>query len=378
MSVVNKMLKDLEARQSRAERINADYHPPQKKRSKLLLFLVLLVLSIAAIIFVFIDDNQMFYEDNNTSVSASENSQPSRSLTPTKMMAIAGKSQTQEQEQIQPQVTSSQFSNANMELVITETAPPPPLDVLNNKQILRNEDPVTTATPSSLQNIETQYKQLNPQKSDNLNTQTSSEQTPSFSMIDSSQKDDISSLKQHIVESLNNGSFDLAQSQLNKVLVIEPNNIKARKKLASLLFAQGSYSQSEQVLIQGIELNPAQNDLRLMLARLYTVQKESFKALNILVGFQPRSGNKTEYLAYRASLAQQFKQTELAKSDYQILTNIEPDNAQWWLGLAIIRDQLGEITMALQAYNKANTLGQLDHSVNDFIQQRISVLAGAQ
>ncbi len=145
-----------------------------------------------------------------------------------------------------------------------------------------------------------------------------------------------------------------------------------------MLFSQGNYAQSKQVLIQGIELHPARNDLRLMLARLYIVQKESLKALNILAEFQPSADNKTEYLAYRASLAQQLMQTELAKSDYQTLTIIEPDNAQWWLGLAIIRDQLGEFTIALQAYNKANTLGQLDNSVNDFIQQRISVLAGAQ
>jgi MSHA biogenesis protein MshN len=45
--------------------------------------------------------------------------------------------------------------------------------------------------------------------------------------------------------------------------------------------------------------------------------------------------------------------------------------------LAIIKDQSGESTMALQAYNKAGSLSQLDNSVNNFIQQRILVLAGA-
>ena len=50
MSVVNKMLKDLEARQSKTEKIVADYHPPQKKQLKLLFLVVLFILSIAAII----------------------------------------------------------------------------------------------------------------------------------------------------------------------------------------------------------------------------------------------------------------------------------------------------------------------------------------
>jgi MSHA biogenesis protein MshN len=106
------------------------------------------------------------------------------------------------------------------------------------------------------------------------------------------------------------------------------------------------------------------------------VQKEPSLAMNILSEFEPSRDNQTEYLAYRAALAQQLKQTKLAKTDYQNLTRIDSDNAKWWLGLAIAEDQLGEMNMAIKSYNKANSLGQLQGSVNEFIQQRIKVLAG--
>lgn len=59
MSVVNKMLQDLEARQSQTDEINADYQPPQKKQSKLLV-LVLLVLAVAAIIFALKNESPLF------------------------------------------------------------------------------------------------------------------------------------------------------------------------------------------------------------------------------------------------------------------------------------------------------------------------------
>jgi MSHA biogenesis protein MshN len=108
------------------------------------------------------------------------------------------------------------------------------------------------------------------------------------------------------------------------------------------------------------------------------IQKAPSQAMHILAEFQPSRDNQTEYLAYRAALAQQLKQTTLARSDYQTLTNVESDNAKWWLGLAIAEDQLGEMNMALQAYNRASSLGQLDGSVNEFIQQRITVLTGTQ
>jgi MSHA biogenesis protein MshN len=225
-------------------------------------------------------------------------------------------------------------------------------------------------------NIQFQEKQINLLDNNELKSPGTPEQTTSFTMTGSSQENNTSSLKQRIAESLNNDNLDLAQSLLRELLETQPVNIKARKKLASLLFAQGNYTQSRQLLVRGIELHTTQSGLRLMLARLYMVQKEPSLAMNILSEFEPSRDNQTEYLAYRAALAQQLKQTKLAKTDYQNLTRIDSDNAKWWLGLAIAEDQLGEMNMAIKSYNKANSLGQLQGSVNEFIQQRIKVLAG--
>lgn len=379
MSVVNKMLKDLEARQSQSNEINADYHAPQKKQSKLLvLVLVLLILAIAAITFAVIDKSLPF--NGNTVVTAPKNTESSPPATTAKKMTVLPKKQAL-QKQVQPQIASVEPSKSNLELVNTATDISLPSNVLTDQKVLSNEPKIISDNLTSLQNIETQDELLetpNNTYSSELDTQTKSEQTSSFSMSGSSQENNLSSLKQRIAESLNNNDLDLAQLLLHELLETEPENIKASKKLASLLFAQGDYVRSKLLLIRSIELHPAQSDLRLMLARLYVVQKDNVQAMNILAEIQPSADNQTEYLAYRASLAQQLKQTELAKSDYKTLTKIESTNAKWWLGLAIAEDQLGEMNMAVQAYNRASALGQLDGSVNEFIQQRITVLAGTQ
>lgn len=381
MSVVNKMLKDLEARQSQSNEINADYHAPQKKQSKLLvLVLVILILAIAAITFAIIDKSLPFNGNKNTVVTASENTESSPPATTAKKMTVLPKKQAL-QKQVQPQIASVEPSKSNLELVNTATEISLPSNVLTDQKVLSNEPKIITDNLTSLQNIETQDELLetpNNTHSSELDTQAKSEQTSSFSMSGSSQENNLSSLKQRIAESLNNNDLDLAQLLLHELLETEPENIKASKKLASLLFAQGDYVRSKLLLIRSIELHPAQSDLRLMLARLYVVQKDNVQAMNILAEIQPSADNQTEYLAYRASLAQQLKQTELAKSDYKTLTKIESTNAKWWLGLAIAEDQLGEMNMAVQAYNRASALGQLDGSVNEFIQQRITVLAGTQ
>jgi MSHA biogenesis protein MshN len=367
------MLQDLEARQSQTDDITADYRAPPKKRTKLW---VLLILIIAAIIFVLTYKSQLFGENKSTEVTTVVNKQPLPTVVAKKMTVAPQKARLQPS--VQPSKTKSK-------LVVTAA------DItLADEQISPNENKTAKENVTSLQTIDTQDEQKQQKQTQNSpelnnslelnksphNPQATPEQTSSFSM--SGSENNTRSLKQRIAQSLNNENHDLAQSLLSELLAIEPDNIKARKKSASLLFAQGNYAQSRQLLIQGIELHPTQSDLRLMLARLYVVQKEPSQAMKTLAEFQPRKNNQIEYLAYRAALAQQLKQTTLAQSDYTTLTNIEPANAKWWLGLAIARDQLGEINMALQAYNKANSLEQFRDTLNDFIQQRILVLAGAQ
>jgi MSHA biogenesis protein MshN len=376
MSVVNKMLKDLEARQSKTDEIDTDYHAPQQKQSKLLI-LILLTLSIAAITFALVDKNQLFGESKNNDVTNSENTQSLSPAAPIKKMAVLTDT-SQIQPQAQLQIASTQSSDTDIELVMTETDIASAMNVLDDAQVLSNEIEMASDNSANLPKIETQDKQIGTQNDIKLDIQTTPEQTSHFSMTGSSQEHSTRSLKQRIAKSLNNDNLDLAQSLLRQLLETEPDNIKARKKLAALLFAQGDYMQSKQLLVRGIELHPAKGDLRLMLARLYMIQKAPSQAMHILAEFQPSRDNQTEYLAYRAALAQQLKQTTLARSDYQTLTNVESDNAKWWLGLAIAEDQLGEMNMALQAYNRASSLGQLDGSVNEFIQQRITVLTGTQ
>jgi MSHA biogenesis protein MshN len=375
MSVVNKMLKDLEARQAQTDEIHADYLPPQKKQPKLLV-LALSILSVAAILFALLDKNQLYTENKITEVTTAVNTQPVSAAAIIKKMTVVTK-KAQLQEQIPSQITSTQSPITNIGLVTTEADIASKSNLADTKT-LPNELEVAARNQASLQIIDTRDKQLGAQSGIKLKSQAAPENTSSFSMTGSSKENNTSSLKQRIAESLNDDNLDLAQSLLHTLLETEPNNIKARKKLASLHFAQGNYTQSKQLLVRGIELHPTKSDLRLMLARLFMVQKESSQAMKTLAEFQPSGDNQTEYLAYRAALAQQFKQTMLAKSDYQALTHIDSDNAKWWLGLAIAEDQLGEMNLALQAYNRASSLGQLDRSVHEFIQQRITILTGAE
>ena len=366
MSVVNKMLQDLEARKSQPEEMNADYQPPQKKPAKWI-YLVLLILAVLAITFALLDLNHLFGSKEN--IGSDETSKVPTQKVAKKLMVAPQQMAEQQVPVKQPRVLPTVTAPTNIQTEDIEIAATP----LVEKSTAPEPEPVLAEPTKS------PVAEQNPIVTEPVVTMQSAPEKPtSFSMSGSSKENQANSLKQRIAESLNSNDLDLAQSLLSELLLDEPDNLKARKKLASLYFAQGNYAQTKLLLMRGIALHPKQTDLKLMLARLYSVQDNAKQALQVMIDVDPNATNQTEFLAYRAALAQQLKQPEVSKADYLALSVIEPTNAKWWLGLAIARDQLGETQYAKQAYKEAYALGQLDDSVDEFIQQRISVLAGSQ
>ena len=366
MSVVNKMLQDLEARQVQPDEIHADYQPPEKKQSKVWMVL-LLVLAVAAIGFALFSHqtkdeiNQLPIIQNVASEQVSRPAIAKKMLNSEKPVTVLDAHKIENVNKQQNKVEELPLLKAQQ----TENHSPAIIPT-NTEQV----DAVHTKALPAVSNV-----QKTVDKSDG---HSEPEQKSSFAMTNSSQANQSASLKQRVSESLENNNIPLATTLLNQLINTEPNNLAARKKLASLHFAQGNYQQSKFLLLQGIEQQPQQSDLKLMLARLYVVQKKSQDAMALLLGVEPEPQIQIEFLAYRAALAQQLKQSLLAKSDYQKLTQMEPSNAKWWLGLAVVEDQTGNVNNALAAYRRADNIGELDFSVNEFVQQRILVLMEGQ
>jgi MSHA biogenesis protein MshN len=196
----------------------------------------------------------------------------------------------------------------------------------------------------------------------------------SFSMSSTSLMAHKKDLKQRIAEQLDAGNQAQGIVLLEQFLVEQPNNINARKKLASLYFAQGRQEQAKLLLSQSVEQYPQRSDFRLMLARILVLEQQQTQAMQWLEEL-PTTQSNAELLAYRAVLAQQLRKTDLAKQDYAALTRIDPDNGKWWLGLGIAEDKLGNPKQALVAYQSANQTNQLDAVVADFVKTRIDILS---
>jgi MSHA biogenesis protein MshN len=184
------------------------------------------------------------------------------------------------------------------------------------------------------------------------------------------------SQKQAISDALAANDTALAIRLLQAYIEVEPTNNAAIKKLATLWFANGNISAAAQLLQKQLEQQPEQSDFRLMLARLYSQQGKPNEAMQLLSSHNPQAYLEVDYLAFRATLAQQLAVYQTALSDYRQLTKLENNNAKWWLGLAVVNDKLNQTDAALAAYRQAKSLAQLDGAVDQFMQQRITILAG--
>lgn len=126
----------------------------------------------------------------------------------------------------------------------------------------------------------------------------------------------------------------------------------------------------------GIERNPDGEVLRLALAKLLVKEKQEASAL-VPLAYLP-SQPSIEYLSLRAALAQKTKQDEIARESYQQLTEKDPNNGRWWLGLAIQQERALQWPAAQHTYQQALNKVGLSSQSQAFIHQRLQLLASLE
>ncbi|HCD1288071.1 TPA: MSHA biogenesis protein MshN [Vibrio parahaemolyticus] len=166
--------------------------------------------------------------------------------------------------------------------------------------------------------------------------------------------------------------METALSAYTEALRYEPSNIETRQKLAALYFGKADTRKSYEILQEGINLDKDNQPLRLALSKLLVKANQPSAALSPLVHLSPMPSR--DYLAMRAALAQKQKQNDIALESYLLLTQREPDNARWWLGLAIQQERALTFTAAINSYNEALGKVGISNQSQAFIRDRLTIL----
>lgn len=167
--------------------------------------------------------------------------------------------------------------------------------------------------------------------------------------------------------------FQNAVRAYREALRYTPANEDVRKKLAALYYGKGEVRKAFELLQHGIELDPDGESLRIALAKFLVKENQPEAALSPMLHLPPAVSS--DYLSLRAALAQKSKQNEIALESYQKLTEQEPNNARWWMGLAIQQERAFMLDEAKTSYQSALTKVGVSGQSQAFIRDRLKVLS---
>ena len=173
-------------------------------------------------------------------------------------------------------------------------------------------------------------------------------------------------------KALDANDMQTALSAYQEALRYAPTNVDTRQKLAALYFGKGDTRKAYEIIQEGISLDINNQTLRLALSKLLVKANQPQAALSPLVHMPPMPNR--DYLAMRAVLAQKQKQDAIALESYQLLTQRDPENARWWLGLGIQQERALQFTSAVNSYNKALGKVGISNQSQAFIRDRLMVL----
>lgn len=369
MSVINKMLKDLEQRHDdpEADVINAVYQPPVKNTAKyIVIALSLVVVGLAiAIGWLLLKDEPINPIQEPLVPVAQGNkvdSKPKKiQIKPLMPVQPSDKTAEDKVAMVDDVILEQTKKSKPEEQKVSETAAA--VEVVKKVKPLV---PVTVQTKTP----EPKTKPMAPAPVAKSNP------NPELTIVKSSEKyspeQRLEQLMTKAQSSFDKGYVTEAVEKLNKVLSISDGHVEARNLLAVAWYGRGELQQAVSILNDGLSKYPNVELWRMTAAKIYFKEnniKGAFSYLDIEL-----SNATLEFYSMKASIARKLERYESAESAYLMLTRLQPDLGNWWLGHAISLDSQGKFDAAILSYQTAAAKGGMLRSTMDFVENRIQEL----
>ena len=175
-------------------------------------------------------------------------------------------------------------------------------------------------------------------------------------------------------KSFDQGYITESISQLKEVLAADDRHIDARNLLAVAWYARGGNQMAVTILNDGLSRYPSIEKWRLTAAKMFFKENNPAGAFSYLDA--DLTSASAEYHTMKGTLARQLQRYDKAEIAYLMLTQIQPDTGNWWLGYAIALDSQSKSELALQSYKMVLEKGGVSPASLNFAQQRIQELQG--
>ena len=176
----------------------------------------------------------------------------------------------------------------------------------------------------------------------------------------------------HALSALQDGRMTEAVAALEQALKLDPAHDAARQTLVGLLIEAKRSDEAMRHLQTALALDPRQPALAMLLARLQI--EGGANGIDTLVRTLPYAGNNADYHAFLAGALQRAQRHREAAEQYQAALRTAPGNGVWWMGLGMSLQAERRNAEALDAFQRARASGTLSAELQAFVERRLQQL----
>ena len=177
---------------------------------------------------------------------------------------------------------------------------------------------------------------------------------------------------------LQEGRVSEAMLALQQTLQLDPRHQGARETLVRLLLEAQRPDEAARQLQLSLALDAKQPAQAMMLARLQLDKPNGGPAaLDTLMRSLPYAAENGDYRAFLAGVLQREQRYREAAEQYQLALQTAPDNSVWWMGLGIALQADNHPAQARQAFERARGLQTLSPQLQAFVERKLVQLTAA-
>ena len=165
-----------------------------------------------------------------------------------------------------------------------------------------------------------------------------------------------------------------AEAHFEKALEIDPGHRGARQALVALRLEGGELDGARQLLEEGLKLDAGQPDFAMALARILIERNDLLGALAALDGSAAAASSLPEFHVMRGTVLQRLGRHAEAAEAYRTALRRQSAIPQAWVGLGISLEALHQRPEASQAFRQALAAGPISSDLKAFVDERIRAL----
>ncbi|HZT61705.1 MAG TPA: tetratricopeptide repeat protein [Burkholderiales bacterium] len=176
------------------------------------------------------------------------------------------------------------------------------------------------------------------------------------------------------VNLVNQGRVAEGMDGFRNALQMDPAHEAARQTLIALLMEAKRVDEAAALLQTGLVVDPDNTAYAMLLARILVERNQVPSALAVLQRHAAPPDRNPDFHAFAGALYQRLGRHKEAIEQYQSALRLAPSAGVWWVGLGISLQATEQPKEAAEAYTRAKSAGNLAPELLSFVDQRLKQL----